>query len=392
MAVGKLISELTKAYGKPVIYSASDVPAVMKIPSGNPAFDYVSGGGFPVNRITELIGAEASTKSLHTYLALIAFQKTDWSEVITPGAIRSIEWRRVSASVKAAAKKPKKGEKAAVEDAPSEASAITFTEVGKVTAVRGVRDPVVKRVALIDTEGTFDPAWAARWGVDLEGLLHVVPETLAQGVDIADALLRDPEISLVVIDSMSAVGAAAEVDNSMEDEQMALNARFWNKAVRKFQAALNANPSKHVSLIMVNTLTNKVGFVLGNPETPKNGTGIKYAKSLSIQFRGGKIHETDGEQEGRMFHLKNLKSKVGQPFREFSFFYSLSDTGSMKANTIDITGAIVELAVYFKLVERSGAWYSYGDFKQSGLEKFKAALQANPSVIEELKKKVYARF
>lgn len=370
--INELIAKLNTAYGAGVVVLASDIGNVDKVPLKNPAFDYVSTGGVPVGRISEFIGAESSLKSYHTYLAMREFQYTNWG-TFQPGAIQSIEWD--------------------VKEVKTKTGVMRLATVKSVKAVRGVTDPVVKRVALIDVEGTFDVAWAAKCGVDVEGLIIVQPTTLASAVDIADSLLRDPEICLVVLDSMSAVGSDSETEKSMEDDQMAVNARFWNRAVRKFQAALNSNRTGQATLIAVNTLTNKVGFVMGNPETPKNGTGIKYGKSLSVQFTGLKRIEVDGVPQGRNYKVECLKSKVGTPFRVANFYFSLVDDGKYPGkDKIDEFGTLLDLAVAAGIVTRTGAWYNYGEIKAQGVEKFKEEILKSSLLSKNLQKEVYNVF
>jgi recombination protein RecA len=375
--LAKLMSTINKAYGKQKVFPASLTPPVRRVPTGNPAFDYITGGGFPVNRITELIGPESSGKTYHALLATTAFQKVDWSD-FTINGIESVEW---AASSEAAGKKKKTddGDSAMLLNVPK-------TVVG--TRRRGT--PKVKRVVWIDTEGTFDPDWAAHQGVDLEGLLYYQPDTLNEAVDIAYAFISHPDIGLVVFDSMSAVGAESEMEASMEKDQMGVNARFWNRAIRKFQAALNQNPSKDTTLIVVNTLTTKLGIMFGNPESPRNGNQIKYAKSLSVESRGLKIQgEEDGA--GRNFKLKVLKSKVCPPFRESNYFLDL-DPNSDNFGYVDVVGAMTDLATSMEIVHKSGAWYSYEGLKVQGFEAFKDALAQTPATFDLLKRAVYSKF
>ena len=131
---------------------------------------------------------------------------------------------------------------------------------------------------------------------------------------------------------------------------------------------------------------------MGNPETPKNGTGIKFAKAMSIELRPLKVIEEKGVILGRNYSIHNLKSKVGQPFRSGNFFFALSDQGYLKSSTVDVITALIDLGAYFDLITRSGAWYEFGEVRSQGMEKFAAALAASPALIEELRRKVYANF
>lgn len=366
--VAELIKTLNAAYGKAVLGTAASMTTVKKIPLRNPAFDYISGGGIPVNRITELIGLESSTKTLHALWACAAFQKVDW-DTQTEESITSVKYEKKELKNK-------------------DGSTTFFYEV-KETSPKKAK---VKQVAFIDLEGTFDRTWAEKQGIDLKGLIYFCPDSASQAVDVADALLRDSSISLVVIDSLSAVGSDAEVDASMENEQMAINARFWNKAVRKFQAAINANPDNDITLICINTLYNKVGMVFGNPETPKNGTGLKLAKSLSVRFTALKEikKKVDGFERviGRNYNLKCLKNKTSRPFMDSSFFLCNYTHEGLKEGSIDFNEAILSLATELGIINRAGAWYSYDKIKGQGFEGFRQKAEET-GVFQEIVDQVY---
>lgn len=372
-----LLSKINAAYKTPVIRTASELPNVFKIPLGNPAFDYVTGGGLPVNRFIEFIGLEASTKTYHALLAAKEFQKVDWGSHTkdtppTPNGIRKVSYKTVPTKDGSLVKLPE-----------------------KIIPTRRGATPVLKHVAYVDFEHTFDLRWAEYLGVDVDGLLYVCPDSASQGVDIVDTLLSDETISLVIIDSIHAVGSDAETEASMENEQMASNARFWNKAFRKFQSALNRNPGIATTCLVINSYSTKVGFVMGNPLTPKNGIGLKHAKALSVSFTALKTisEKVEGVDTviGRNVKLETLKSKVGEPFRESSFFFYSTDAGDHKKGTLDADMALLDLGVKFGIVERKGAFYNYGGHKSQGIENFKNDLQTT-GLLENLRDEVYQKF
>jgi protein RecA len=373
-SISTLIADLNKAYGKEVIGFASENPDTVKIPTRNPAFDYVSGGGVPVNRIIEFAGNESSTKTLHAIWAAIEFQLTDW-ETITPKSIKQVKYLKEKISNK------------------DGTSTVVNTIKEIVPSISGT-SPIAKRVAYVDTEGTFDKKWAEYQGLDLQGLIYMCPDKLSQAVDVAEALLSDEDICLVIFDSLSAMGADAEMDASMENEQMALNARFWNKAVRKFQAAINRNPNNVVTLICINTIYSKVGVMFGNPEETKNGTGLKFAKSLSMRFNALKeIKDTKtGECVGRNFSIRNLKNKTSRPFLNSEFYLSYVNTEYVKAGHLDYANSILSLAQQYGIIERAGAWFTYEKIRVQGFESLKDSIESVPGLLEEIAEKVYLQF
>jgi recombination protein RecA len=375
MAIEQLLNDFNKVFGENTIRLGSNVEPIHKIPTGNPAFDYVSDGGVPINRITELLGLEASTKTFHSLLSVREFQRTDWSDV-TPNVIKQVIYKEKTVKTK------------------DGVNVIPIVE----SIVSNRRDrptPTRKLCAFIDFEGTFVKEWAIAMGVDVEGLIYCKPSTLEQAVDIASALLSNEDICLVVFDSMVAGGAAGEVEKSAEDNQMAQNARFWNKSIRTLQSAMNRNPKDHVTLIIINSYSTKVGYVMGDPLVPKNGIQIKLAKSLSVAFSPlKKIVEKVGGEDivvGRNINVENLKNKCGKALRKSSFFFQTSDTPNAKAGTIDNVGTLVELGCKFNLIERAGAWFTYGENRAQGLEGLKKML-TEKKLIGKLSSEVYEKF
>ena len=207
------------------------------------------------------------------------------------------------------------------------------------------------------------------------------------------ALLSDESISLIVFDSLSAVGTDDEIDKSMEDQQMASGARFWNKACRKFQAAMNGNPHKEATLLVINSAYQKTGIAYGDPEVIRNGEQLKRTKSLSVRFKAlkkinGKTDEGD-IVVGRNIAIECIKNKCGVNGRSANFFYAFVDYGNVHAYHTDSAGQIVDLGMKFGLVERKGAWYSYDDVRISGMDNFVEELVRSEK-IRELENDVYS--
>lgn len=380
-SVNGLLQDLAKTFGKGVVMPASDLPSVRRIKSVIPMYNFISGGGFPINRIIEHYGDYSSLKSYTAYDALGRFQKYDWANG-EENAVMSVDWKKVVVPV---------GKK-------SDGLEMVMYEYVSHKLRRGYvpkKELKIKRGALVDVEGTYDPEWGEMLGIDNKALLYIAPDTMSEAVDTTEALLCNEDISLVVFDSFSAAGADAETDASMENEQMAINARFWNKAMRKFQAAMNRNPSRDITLIIINSAYEKVGFVMGDPEKVKNGVQLKLAKSLSIRFRALKEHVGKDEDEneitvGRNISIKCMKNKTARPFLAANFYFSFINQGDQKAGRTDVDGQIVELAIRFGLVERAGAWYQYGKLKVQGSGEFQKQCVATGE-IKKLSEEVYAK-
>ena len=373
------IENLAKRYGKHVVVSGNDVPTCRKIATDIPPFDYVAGGGFLVNQNNELYGDMSSLKSYMCYIGMGKFQKYDWGND-TPNVITEIIYKSQKSRSKAEG----------LED-------LTFNEIDKVITRRGYKpkNPVVaKRVALVDMEGTYDRAWGEMLGVDNTGLLYYSDCSMNQAIDIVEALLRDPDVCLVVIDSMSIIGSDSENEKSMEEDQMAANARLWNKAARKLRSALNSN--RDATLIAINATSTKVGMTHGDPEMVKNGMMWKLFKSLSIRMNGLMINKGEyrGQKDvalGRNVSLINKKNKFGTPFRTSDMYFSLVDDGVIGKGRIDVTASLVNLGIQFDIIERRGNTYQFGKAVGTGIENFKTKLN-DTGELQKLREQVYAQF
>jgi RecA/RadA recombinase len=365
--LNEALEKFNKTMGDGIIHTASVLPPCRKVLSTIPAYNYVSDGGYPVGRVIEHLGENGSLKSYCAYDAIAQFQHYDWGNH-EQNAFTSFEYTGSGAT----------------------------RELKKYTLRRGYKpknDPIVKRVALVDIEATYTPDWGENFGIDNEGLILIRPMLLSQCVDIVQMLLADENISLVVIDSLSAIGTDDEVDKSMEDNQMASGAKFWNKAFRKLQAAMLANPTAESSLLVINSAYQKVGIVYGDPENIRNGEQLKRTKSLSIKFKA--LKEISSKLEGgdavvgKNITIKCVKSKVGRPSRDATFFYSYIDHGYNKACSTDVAGQLVDLGIRFNLIKRAGAWISYKDMKVQGIDAFSEELVVQKR-LKELEKEVYA--
>lgn len=361
-----MLEKFNSTMGEGIVHVASESPRCRKIRSSIPAYNYVTDGGFPIGRVIEHYGENGSLKSYTAYDAIAQFQHYDWANH-EQGAFRSFTYSGSGA----------------------------VRELESFDLRRGYKPkktPESRRVVLVDIEGTYTPDWGERFGIDNEGLILVRPTLLTEAVDIVQALLIDEGISLIVFDSLSAIGTDDEVEKSMEDQQMASGARFWNKACRKFQSAMNGNPHGEATLLVINSAYQRTGLVFGDPEVIRNGEQLKRTKSVSVKFKA--LKEIKGKTDlgdisvGRNISISCIKNKVGVNGRSSTFFYAFTDYGSIKAYKTDVTGQIVDLAMRYGLVERKGAWYYYQDLKVSGMDTFSSNLEET-GLIKQLEAEVY---
>lgn len=370
------ISALNKKYGKVIIRNAKTEPPVRRVPWDIPAVDFVIGGGVPINRFIEIYGGESSGKSYLSYKAIAKFQHYDWKSN-TPDAFEELIYEE----------KLVKGTKAT-----GGLNYYDFVLKKAILRDKKVKDFKIKKCVLIDYENTYDPNWGEALGINNDNLIRVVPEKGSEAIDVAEAFIMNQEVSLVVIDSVGAIASDMETDESMEKEQMGVNARFWNKAMRKLQSAMNKNPDKDVTVILINRAYQKVGFVLGNPEQIGGGSGIRFAKAVSIRLHALKEQQGDigGVKQviGRAINVKCVKNKTSRPFLESSFYHSYVDDGYLKANETDIVNQLIDIGVQNEIIERKGAYYIYGKVSSQGRETFVADL-IEGGYVDSLKAKLY---
>lgn len=369
-SLNDMLDKFNKEMEGSVIHTAVEVPTCEKILSSVPTYNYVTDGGFPIGRVIEHYGENGSLKSYMAYDAIAKFQHYDWANH-EANAFRSFEY-------------DKEGDG-------------KYRELKNYKLRRGYKPeetPESRRVALIDVEGTYTPDWGENFGIDNEGLIVVRPELLTEAVDIVQALLREESISLVVFDSLSAVGTDDEMEDSMEKQQMGTAARFWNKAFRKFQAAINANPSQESTLLVINSAYQKVGMVFGNPEAVRNGEQLKRTKSLSVRFQALKNIEAKTDigdlVVGRNIIMQCIKNKCGKNNRKMNCFYGEVSSEFAEIHKTNVEKQIIELALMFGLVERKGAYYSFEDTRVQGLDNFVTTLKES-GVLKDMESKVYEK-
>lgn len=233
--------------------------------------------------------------------------------------------------------------------------------------------------AFIDAEHALDSTYAARIGVDIDEVLISQPDTGEQALEICDMLVRSGAIDVVVIDSVAALVPRAEIEGEIGETTVGLQARLMSQALRKLAGSL---AKSNTTCIFINQLREKIGVMFGNPETTTGGRALKFFSSVRIDIRRIESIKVKDEIVGNRVRAKVVKNKVAAPFRtaEFDIMYG---TGISKE------GSVLDMAVQYEIVSKSGAWYTYdGDRLGQGREAAKDKLRKNPELMNELDHKV----
>ena len=235
--------------------------------------------------------------------------------------------------------------------------------------------------AYIDVEHALDPVYARNLGVDIDSLLVSQPDAGEQALDIAEQLVRSGAIDVIVIDSVAALVTRAEIEGDMGDSHVGVQARLMSQALRKMTAAISKS---NCVVIFINQLREKVGVMYGNPEVTPGGRALKFYSSVRIDIRRSETIKVGTEMVGSHTKAKVVKNKVAPPFKtaEFDIMYGKG---------ISATGEILDLAVQFDIVNKSGAWFYYNEERiGQGRDNVKNMLEENAAMLSELKEKVIA--
>ncbi len=234
-------------------------------------------------------------------------------------------------------------------------------------------------VAFVDAEHALDVGYAKKLGVDVDSLLVSQPDTGEQGLDIAEILVRSGAIDLLVIDSVAALVPRAEIEGEMGDHHVGLQARLMSQALRKLTAAISRSMT---CVIFINQIRMKIGVMFGNPETTTGGNALKFYSTVRLDIRRiGAIK--DGDQIiGNRTRVKVVKNKIAPPFKEAEF-------DIIYGHGISKEGDILDLGVSLGIIEKSGAWYSFGDERiGQGRENVKNFLAENKDIMKKITKSV----
>tara|TARA_B100000686_G_scaffold341569_1_gene419157 strand:+ start:285 stop:1358 length:1074 start_codon:yes stop_codon:yes gene_type:complete len=233
--------------------------------------------------------------------------------------------------------------------------------------------------AFIDAEHALDPKYAENLGVNLDDLLLSQPDTGEQTLEIAETLVRSGAVDIIVIDSVAALVPKAELDGDMGDSHMGLQARLMSQAMRKLTGVINKSST---ALIFINQIRMKIGVMFGNPETTTGGNALKFYSSVRLDIRRIAALKDGDKVIGNRTRVKVVKNKLAPPFRdcEFDILYGKG---------ISKEGDLLDLGVANNLVQKSGAWFSYGEQRiGQGRENAKNFFKENPDISIELEKKL----
>lgn len=237
--------------------------------------------------------------------------------------------------------------------------------------------------AFIDVEHALDPVYAKALGVDVDNLLVSQPDTGEQALEIIETLVRSGAIDIVVLDSVAAMATKAEIDGDMGDAHVGVQARLMSQAMRKLTAIIGKT---NCVAIFINQIREKIGVLYGNPETTPGGRALKFYSSVRIDVRKGEPLKNGSDIIGNRVKCKVVKNKVAPPFKTAEFDMIFGEG-------ISKIGEIIDCAVEFNIIKKSGSWFSYDDMKiGQGKDKVKDFLKVNAQICEEIEKKVRDEF
>lgn len=233
--------------------------------------------------------------------------------------------------------------------------------------------------AFIDVEHALDPVYASALGVDVDSLLVSQPDTGEQALEITESLVRSGAIDVIVVDSVAALVPRAEIEGEMGDSHVGLQARLMSQALRKLAGAISKS---NCVAIFINQLREKVGVMFGNPEVTPGGRALKFYSSVRIDIRKIETLKSSGEMIGSRTRAKVVKNKISPPFREAEF-------DVMYGKGISREGELLDLAIKLNIVQKSGAWFSYGDTRLGqGRDNVKEMFRTNKELALEIEEKV----
>ena len=233
--------------------------------------------------------------------------------------------------------------------------------------------------AFVDAEHALDVSYAKKIGVDIDELYLTQPSDGEQALEVADELVSSGAVDLVVIDSVAALTPRSEIEGNMGDAQMALQARLMSQALRKLTAGMSKS---NTAVIFINQLRMKIGVFFGNPETTTGGNALKFYASIRLDIRRTETLKKGEEMIGNKVKVKVVKNKLAPPFKTAVF-------DIMYGEGVSRPGEILELAVKYEIINKSGSWFSYNEERiGQGQENVKNYLKENPELMDEIETKV----
>lgn len=229
--------------------------------------------------------------------------------------------------------------------------------------------------AFVDAEHALDPEYAARIGINLDTLLISQPDTGEQALEIVETLVRSSAVDIVIVDSVAALVPRAEIEGDMGDAHVGLQARLMSQALRKLTGVISKSKT---TVVFINQLRLKIGVMFGNPETTAGGQALKYYASVRMDIRGSEQIKDGDVSIGKHVKVKVVKNKIAAPFKVAEFDIMFNEG-------ISTAGDLIDLAVKFGLIAKSGAWYSYKEDKiGQGRESAKQYLKDHPDLMKSL--------
>ncbi len=233
--------------------------------------------------------------------------------------------------------------------------------------------------AFIDAEHAFDSTYAKKLGVDVDNLYISQPDNGEQALEIADNLISSGAVDIIVIDSVAALTPKSEIDGEMGDSKMGLHARLMSQALRKMTATISKTKC---CCIFIKQLRDKIGVMLGSPETTTGGNPLKFYSSIRLDIRKIQTLKDGDASIGNRVRVKVVKNKVAPPFRQVEF-------DLLFGQGISKMGELVDIGVEAEIIKKSGSWFSYGETKLGqGREAVKQLLADNPELQEEISEKI----
>ena len=234
--------------------------------------------------------------------------------------------------------------------------------------------------AYVDAEHALEPDYAKKIGVDTSSLLISQPETGEQALEIVETLVRSNAVDVIVIDSVAALTPRAEIEGDMGDSHMGLHARLMSQALRKLAGAISKS---NTTVVFLNQIRMKIGIVFGNPEETTGGKALKFYSSVRIELRRSAQLKLGEKIIGNRVKVKVVKNKVAPPFQRSEF-------DIMWNEGISRAGDILDSGAFYKVIDKSGAWYTYrGEKVGQGREASKQYLREHPKLLNELEKSIW---
>jgi recombination protein RecA len=235
------------------------------------------------------------------------------------------------------------------------------------------------QAAFIDAEHALDVAYARRLGVKSDELLISQPDTGEQALEITETLVRSGAIDVIVVDSVAALTPRAEIEGEMGDAHMGLQARLMSQALRKLTGAISKS---NTTLVFINQIRMKIGVMFGNPETTTGGNALKFYASVRLDIRKVSAIKEGEEVTGGRVRVKVVKNKIAPPFRSAEFDIMFNEG-------ISKVGEVIDIGVEKNIIEKSGAWFSYGGTRiGQGRENVKQYFNEHPDMAAEIEAKV----